>query len=170
MSCLCAAEHLQRGVLVCLPYHCHATGAPAHLTCTNIAEPWQISNFYRSPLPASLNIGSVDFAKEKLGLATRPLDARDAYVTSESRDQGEPISSLYGGDERCELCECNPCQCDKVDASRVPYEVSLGTGHGLVPSHAALGVLSVVVLLATHPPVDSVPLMQAVGWRCPSAA
>lgn len=67
---------------------------------------------------------SIDFTKEKVGLATRPLDARDAYVTSESRDQGEPISSLYSGDERCELCECNPCQCDKVDASRVPYEVT----------------------------------------------
>ncbi|GLC39086.1 hypothetical protein PLESTB_000008900 [Pleodorina starrii] len=69
----------------------------------------------------------VDYTEEKVGLATRPLEARDFYATCETTN--EPYSSVkaqaQGADPgvACDMCRCAPCQCDKV-AKGFPYELT----------------------------------------------
>ncbi len=65
-------------------------------------------------------------------MATRPLEARDFAVTSESADH-EPYSNVKeqlhdprAAAEACDLCQCVPCQCDKMDKN-FPYEVRTST-------------------------------------------
>lgn len=60
----------------------------------------------------------VDFAEEKVAMETRPLEARDFYASSTNRAV-EPFSSMKQQNvdattEVCPLCECLPCQCDKM--------------------------------------------------------
>ncbi|KAG2452372.1 hypothetical protein HYH02_002618 [Chlamydomonas schloesseri] len=62
---------------------------------------------------------TVDITEEKVGMATRPLEARDFYATSERGGGGtEPYSSVKAQNEvegvACDLCQCAPCQCDKM--------------------------------------------------------
>ncbi|GIL79473.1 hypothetical protein Vretimale_18357 [Volvox reticuliferus] len=70
---------------------------------------------------------TVDYTEEKVGMATRPLEARDFYATCESAT--EPFSSVKvqatQGDPSlaCDMCRCAPCQCDKVDKG-FPYELT----------------------------------------------
>ncbi len=61
-------------------------------------------------------------------MATRPLEARDFAVTSKSA-HNEPVSSVKAqlhdpraASEACDLCQCAPAQCDKMDKN-FPYEV-----------------------------------------------
>lgn len=68
----------------------------------------------------------VDFTEEKVGPATRLLTAADFYPAGDKHV--EPYSSVKQQNERpgagaCELCECNPCQCDKLPKT-YPYELS----------------------------------------------
>lgn len=68
-----------------------------------------------------------DFTQNKVGMAYEELTAADRYVTAESRDN-EPISSMKQPGEKCDLCECNPCQCGKMKHSggggNNPYELT----------------------------------------------
>lgn len=67
-------------------------------------------------------------------MAYEELTAADRYVTAESRDN-EPISSMKQPGDKCDLCECNPCQCGKMKHSggggNNPYEVRRGLPGGL---------------------------------------
>ncbi|EFJ45942.1 hypothetical protein VOLCADRAFT_118206, partial [Volvox carteri f. nagariensis] len=78
------------------------------------------------PCPPSFST-SVDYTEEKVGLATRPLEARDFYSTCESTV--EPYSTVKAqavkGDPSmaCDMCRCAPCQCDKM-AKNFPYELT----------------------------------------------
>ncbi|PNH03516.1 hypothetical protein TSOC_010420 [Tetrabaena socialis] len=68
----------------------------------------------------------VDYEEEKVGMLTRPLEARDFYATCDSAN--EPYSSVKAQNERgdvtpCDVCECAPCQCDKV-ARDFPFEMT----------------------------------------------
>eukprot|EP00878_Enallax_costatus_P028494 GHUV01030780.1.p1 GENE.GHUV01030780.1~~GHUV01030780.1.p1 ORF type:complete len:219 (+),score=41.13 GHUV01030780.1:181-837(+) len=63
-----------------------------------------------------------DFTMNKVGMEFIERTAADSYVDSEHR---EPISSLKQAGEKCELCACNPCQCDKVSHMRnLAYEMT----------------------------------------------
>ncbi|GFR51663.1 hypothetical protein Agub_g14076, partial [Astrephomene gubernaculifera] len=68
---------------------------------------------------------TVDYVEEKVGMATRPLEARDFYATCET--PSEPFSTLKQQNNTdgtaCDMCQCAPCQCDKM-AKGFPYELT----------------------------------------------
>jgi hypothetical protein len=67
-----------------------------------------------------------DFVTEKVGMVDKELTAADMYATSESGPA--PVSTFYkgqGGDDACDICACNPCQCDKYTHARnYPLELT----------------------------------------------
>lgn len=66
----------------------------------------------------------VDWADEMVGMERRPPRAADHCPVTDSR-RNEPISTLKQEGEACDVCACNPCQCDKLKSTyRVPTEIS----------------------------------------------
>ncbi|KAI8464253.1 MAG: hypothetical protein J3K34DRAFT_121646 [Monoraphidium minutum] len=66
----------------------------------------------------------IDYADEKVGMQSRAPRAADAYPVSDSR-RVEPVSSMKQAGDICDVCECNPCQCDKLRSSyRIPTELT----------------------------------------------
>ncbi|GBF96371.1 hypothetical protein Rsub_09170 [Raphidocelis subcapitata] len=62
----------------------------------------------------------VDWADEKVGMERRVPRAADAYPATDSA-RNEPVSSVKQPGEACDVCACNPCQCDKL---RSTYRLS----------------------------------------------
>eukprot|EP00198_Chlamydomonas_reinhardtii_P004918 XP_001694254.1 predicted protein [Chlamydomonas reinhardtii] len=75
----------------------------------------------------------VDFTEEKVGLATRPLEARDCYATCERGP--EPYSTVKAQNQQagveCDMCRCAPCQLTALEQKR-SGKPSLHTPHKAV--------------------------------------
>jgi len=106
-------------------------------------------------------------------MAYEELTAADRYVTAESRDN-EPISSMKQPGEKCDLCECNPCQCGKMKHSggggNNPYEVRRvckgACGTELLPVgtvHSMQAVLGCSAAGAEHRSLGSISFSQPVS-------
>lgn len=59
---------------------------------------------------------------EKVGLDVKELTPADFYPSADKPI--EPISSVKQPGQTCDLCACNPCQCDKM-VPGTAYEVRL---------------------------------------------